>query len=132
MNCVRSRRRLERMYVQLELFNRIFQGWIRFYFPPLSLGLFGIGDHNALRHYPFHATSFHHLHHFPLRSGDCIDPDILAKLRHDSCKYRIGGRLGSVVATTCTVFDAEDKERESGIDEEGKSSETSYVSHWAQ
>ena len=29
-----SRQRLEQMYVQLEVFNRIGQVWIRFYFPP--------------------------------------------------------------------------------------------------
>jgi len=36
---VRSRRRVERMYVELELFNRIVQEWIRYYFPTWLLGL---------------------------------------------------------------------------------------------
>ena len=31
---MKSRRRLEKMYVQLETFNRIGQVWVRFYFPP--------------------------------------------------------------------------------------------------
>ena len=33
-----SRQKLESMYVQLELFNRIFQVWIRFFFPTWLLG----------------------------------------------------------------------------------------------
>lgn len=36
---MQSRRRLEQMYVQLELFNRIAQVWIRFYFPPWLLAV---------------------------------------------------------------------------------------------
>ena len=34
MSCLKSRRRLEQMYVRLELFHRIGQVWVRFYFPP--------------------------------------------------------------------------------------------------
>ena len=36
---MKSRRRLEQMYVKLELFHRIGQVWIRFYFPPFLVAL---------------------------------------------------------------------------------------------